>query len=116
MRHLRNGKAATLIQSSWRGYRALTDYACLIYGIISLQANFRQNRAMIDYTRRRYLRNDKAATLSKALGTVSGCLQIMPVIYGVISLHANFRQRHAMIEYTKQRHLLEVNNSADRIH
>jgi len=108
-RHLRNAKAATLIQSSWRSYKSLTDYACMIYGFICLQAKFRQRSAMIAYTTTRHLRNAKAATLiQSSWRSYKSLTDYACMIYGFICLQAKFRQRRAMIAYTKSRSAIRI--------
>ena len=108
-RHLRNAKAATLIQSSWRSYKSLTDYACMIYGFICLQAKFRQRRAMIECTTTRHLRNAKAATLiQSSWRSYKSLTDYACMIYGVISIQTKFRQRRAMIAYTKSRSAIRI--------
>ena len=93
-RHLRNAKAATLIQSSWRSYKSLTDYACMIYGVISIQTKFRQRRAMIAYTKSRSaIRIQTCWRLYKAL------VDYGTVIWGATRIQSVWRSYKTQIEY-----------------
>lgn len=100
-RHLCNAKAATLIQSSWRGYKSLTDYACMIYGVISIQAKFRQRRAMIAYTKTRHLIevNHSAIRIQTCWRLYKALVDYGTVIWGATRIQSSWRSYKAQVEY-----------------
>ena len=93
-RHLRNAKAATLIQSSWRSYKSLTDYACMIYGVISIQTKFRQRRAMIAYTKSR-----SAIRIQTCWRSYKALVDYDTVIWGATRIQSFWRSYKTQIEY-----------------
>jgi hypothetical protein len=101
MLHLRNDKAATLVQRSWRSYKAHVDYLYMVYGVVCLQAKFRQRRAMIEYTKTRYLLevNNSAVRIQSRWRLCKAVAEYRNVIVGITRIQSCWRSYKAQVVY-----------------
>ena len=98
-RHLLDVKAATRIQSCWRCFKAQSDYAFLICGLISLQAKIRQLLAKMELTRRRrhwHEANHCATRIQSCWRSYKAQVDYAIVILAVISIQSFIRMCSAL--------------------
>lgn len=98
-RHLLDVKAATRIQSCWRCFKAQSDYAFLICGLISFQAKIRQLLAKMELTRRRrhwHEANHCATRIQSCWRSYKAQVDYAIVILAVISIQSFIRMCSAL--------------------
>ncbi|KAL9184053.1 hypothetical protein ACHAXT_002139, partial [Thalassiosira profunda] len=100
----RTNECAASIQTCWRSYKAQTDFALTIWGVITLQALVRRRLQARRYDQLRRIRdNECATTIQTCWRSYKAETDFSLTIWGIISLQSLVRRRLQARRYAQMR-------------